>query len=159
MQPVILFRLRARRAQILSSWAALLTVEPVTSALANPQVLRHHFDDTLDRVFSLLHAQVLVDAPAKFRCPCGQNPFLAYFRAGEQALVESLVMVHAEAGETTPASRWQDVVDLQNALRSVGLQEISAFGGVCVHRDQRCGACPAGGTAEAVKSSAVAGMC
>jgi len=141
MEAAIISRLRARRVQIKLSWAALLNIEPVSSALADPQVLRHHFDHSLNQIFSML-PQPPAETGSAFHCPCGFNPFLAYFRTGEQALLESLVHAHAERPESTPTERWQDVADLQNVIRAVGRSEMGSFGGICVHRGRTCDQCP-----------------
>ena len=145
MQPVVLRHLRARRAQIRSTWAALLRIEPVTTPLAEPQVLSYLFGATLDRIFDALECPARELCPAAFHCPCGLSPFLAYFRAAEQALLEALVLVHAQKSPGLDATeRAQDVSDLKTAVRSIGGEEIALFGSICRHRKQNetCGRCP-----------------
>lgn len=145
MQPVILRHLRARRAQIRSSWAALLQIEPVTTPLAEPQVLSYLFESTLDRIFAALKRPAAAPCLAAFHCPCGLSPFLFYFRTAEQALLEALVLVHA--GSTSGSSadeRAQDVTELRSVIRSIGREEMALFGSICRHRQQclSCGQCP-----------------
>jgi hypothetical protein len=145
MQPVVLRHLRVRRAQIRSSWATLLQIEPVSTPLAEPQVLSYLFESTLDRIFDALDRPATEPCPAAFHCPCGLSPFLAYFRTAEQALLEALVLVHAqEMPESDPAERAGDVTDLKTAIRSIGGEEIALFGSICLHRKQNesCGRCP-----------------
>lgn len=145
MQPVILRHLRARRAQIRSSWDTLLQIEPVTTPLAEPQVLSYLFESTLDRIFDALKRPATELYPAAFHCPCGLSPFLSYFRTAEQVLLEALVLVHAEnASESSADERAQDVTELRSVIRSIGREEMALFGSICQHRQQclSCGQCP-----------------
>lgn len=145
MQPAILHKLRARRSQIRRNWATLLRIEPVTTPLAEPQVLIHLFDRTLNRIFASLKRTNTEPRPTPFHCPCGLSPFLAYFQTAEQVLLEALVQVHVRsAPETSAADRAQDVADLSAVIRSIGREEIALFGSICQHRQQclSCGHCP-----------------
>jgi hypothetical protein len=137
MQPIVLCHMCARRARIHSSWAALLGIEPVATPLAEPQVLVHQFDFTLNRIFDALKYPTVAPCPAAFHCSCGLSPFLAYFRAAEQALLETLVLVHAQQmPESDVAERAQDVADMKTVVRSIGGEEIALFGSICQHRKQ-----------------------
>lgn len=144
MQSIVLCQMRARRASIHSSWVALLGIEPVATPLAEPQVLVHQFDFTLNRIFEALKQPAEGPCPGAFHCPCGLSPFLAYYRAAEQALLEALVLVHAQQmPESNVAERAQDVADLKTAVRSIGGEEIALFGSVCRLRkkNESCGRC------------------
>jgi hypothetical protein len=144
MQPIVLCHMRARSARIHLSWAALLGIEPVATPLAEPQVLVHQFEFTLNRIFDALKRPLAEPCPEAFHCPCGLSPFLAYYRAAEQALLEALVLVHAQQmPESNVAERAQDVADLKTAVRSIGGEEIALFGSVCRLRkkNESCGRC------------------
>ena len=145
MQPMILNQLCARRDQILKTWSALLWAEPVTTPMAEPHLLAHLFEKTLDRIFTRLKRPTCEPPPTPFHCPCGLSPYLAYFRAAEQTLLETLVLVHVEnASESSAAKRAQDLADLRAVVRSIGNEEIALFGSVCQKR-RKClsgGQCP-----------------
>ena len=135
MQPLVFDQLCARRDQILKTWAALLLAEPVTTPMAEPHLLAHLFDRTLDRIFRRLRRPTDEPQLKPFHCSCGRSPYLAYFRAVEQALLEALVLVHVENAATTSATkRAQDLADLRAVVRSVGNEEIDLFGSVCQKR-------------------------
>lgn len=153
MQPAILHHLRARRAHIRRNWATLLRVEPVTTPLAEPEVLVHLFDCTLSRIFASLNRLPSEPLPLSFHCPCGLSPFLAYFRSAEQALLEALVLVHHKhASELSMNERARDLTDLITVIRSIGREEIALFGSICQHRQPclSCGQCPQTATAATV---------
>lgn len=135
MQPLVFDQLCARRDQILKTWAALLLAEPVTTPMAEPQLLAHLFDRTLDRIFKRLRRPSLEPPPKAFHCACGRSPYLAYFRAAEQTLLETLVLVHVENASLSSATkRAQDLAELRAVVRSIGNEEIGLFGSVCLKR-------------------------
>lgn len=151
MQPVVLSHLRARRARIRHNWAVLLRTKPVTTPLAEPEVLMHLFDHTLNRIFATLKRPPSERRPTPFHCPCGLSPFLAYFRTAEQILLEALVLVHAKrTPESSADERAQDVTELRSVIRLIGREEITLFGRICQHRAQclSCGQCPPTAAAE-----------
>jgi len=145
MQPMVLNQLCARRAEILKTWTALLWVEPVTTPMAEPHLLAHLFEQTLDRIFTRLKRPTCEPPPTPFHCSCGLSPYLAFFRTVEQTLLETLVLVHVEnASELSTAKRAQDLADLRAVVRSIGNEEIALFGSVCQKR-LKCwsgGQCP-----------------
>jgi hypothetical protein len=139
MSPELLDLLRARSGSIRDRWEALLRIERVNTPLANPDALVHLIPGTMIEIFKaaakpprapLALTEVRADRlPA---CECGHNPYLAYFLAGEQALVEALVLLQTEL---PPAQRTEsDVAELIRAIRRLGREEIDAFCGICVHR-------------------------
>ena len=61
--------------------------------------------------------------------------YLAYFRAVDQALLETLVLVHVENASLSNATkRAQDLAELRAVVRSIGNEEIGLFGSVCQKR-------------------------
>lgn len=141
MFPPTLEALRARQAEIQRRWEILLRIEPVTGPLANPDALIHLIPETLEQIWRELAggattgrsiAEVRADLlPA---CECGNNPYLAYFTAGEQAVLETLILIQVEL----PAGpeRGTDAADLIEVVRRLARLEIDAFCGLCLNRCQ-----------------------
>lgn len=139
MDPVILESLRTRTSVIRDGWERLLRGERVSNPLANPDALIHYIPTTLKNVFGALatwRRRVVPAVPAlalqRRVCACGYNPYLAYFVAGEQVLLETLVLVQAEAKAVTDCVAEATV--LQSVVRSIAAQEIESFCGVCTHQ-------------------------
>lgn len=131
--------LQARSAQICQRWEAFLRAERVVSPLANPDALMFLIPATLERVFDVLgkpsqRAPTMIEALALTRreCPCGRNPYLAYFVAGEQALTEALVYSQTEMHNRE--QRETEVAELFVAIRRLALREVESFCGVCTAR-------------------------
>lgn len=119
-------------------WETLLRVEPVSGPLANPDSLVHLIPSSLEKVFAALAKpsrtpHSLEEAKACVpSCTCGNNPYLAYFVAGEQAIVEAAILLETEL---TPAERHQfDLGSVMLAIRRLARSEIDTFCGVCDHR-------------------------
>ena len=138
MGPTLLCHLRARSASIRALWEALLHLEVVSGSLANPDTLDYLIPDSLEQVFALI--ATLSSAPramkaATVRPPeyaCGNNPYLAYYAAGEQALLVALVILRAEM----PADKRReiDLGESRLAVRWLARSEIDTFCDVCTHR-------------------------
>lgn len=138
MAPDLLQKLRARDSAIRERWETLLRIERVSGPLANPDALVHLIPDSLARVYKALAKRQIHRGPEPTSltklpaCDCGNNPYLAYFVAGEQAIVESLVLLQAEL---PPEQRNnEDATDVIRAIRQLAGSEIDAFCGICVHR-------------------------
>jgi hypothetical protein len=142
MQDDLMSALRLRRPLIRARWEDLLRVERVNSPLANPDALVHLIDWTLDEVFRTLEGLPSRRRPLRSyarsenECPCGRNPLLAYFSAGEQALQESLVMVQSARPHIEPLARDNGLNELNLALRHLARREIQAFCALCQLRDR-----------------------
>ncbi len=138
MAPDFVYLLRARSDAICAQWETLLRVEPVSGPLANPDSLVHLISDSLEKFFAALAKPTraslsLAEAKACVpNCKCGNNPYLAYFVAGEQALVEAAILLQAEL---PPAERHpNDLSAVMLAVRRLARSEIDTFCGVCDHR-------------------------
>src|SRR5258708_9894049 len=98
MQDEFLRVLIARRGDLHARWEALLRIERINTPLANPDALVFMIDWTLDELFGSLlrpnprHRSSHECTATRAACPCGRNPLLAYFAAGEQALEEALIL-------------------------------------------------------------------
>ena len=140
MTPDLLQCLRARGAAIRHRWETLLRIEPVSSPLANPDALVHLIPASLDQIFQMLavrrsHAVPSLATVRAYRlppCDCGNNPYLAYFVAGEQALVETIVLLQSEM--QLRQSKESDVAEIVRVVRQLTRDEIDAFCGICNHR-------------------------
>jgi len=142
MEPALVQSLQARRPHIRARWQELLRAAPANSPLANPDLLDHLLEPTLNDVLGLLGtppAKAVVarahdSEPIRTVCGCGRNPLLDYFAAGEQALIEALVA--AQAGPAAPnfATRNTAVAELYLAVRTIAQLEVEAFCSLCQHR-------------------------
>lgn len=144
MQETLVSALRAQRPHVRSHWEALLRVEPVGSPLGHPDALVHLIDWTLDEIFTAIanplarhrsgHNRVHAEEPP--HCPCGRNPLLAYFAAGEQAMHEALVLSQASTANLDPLERDASFHELNIVLQQISRREIDAFCGVCQFRER-----------------------
>lgn len=133
MHPELVSDLRARRPEVHARWEALLRIERATSPLADPDNLVHLINWTLDEIYRAL----LLPPSAKARpavCPCGRNPYLAYFQAGEQAMHEALVLCQVARLPTDAVAREGALMDLKRVLGHLAHREIQAFCAVCQFR-------------------------
>ena len=153
MQESLVLTLRAQRPRIRAQWEALLRAEPVGSPLGHPGTLVHLLDWTLDEIFSglaLLPARRRAggkstkpdDCPG---CPCGHNPLLAYFVAGQQAMREALILAQARLNGLDPIARDAALEELNLVVHHITRREIAALCGVCQHRIAAGVPCPAVG--------------
>lgn len=133
-----LFRLRARQSAIEQQWRTLLAIEPVWTPLANPQTLQYLIPTMCHAIFE--HAAKLSRSPSALAtarahlpdCNCGNNPYRAFFIAGEQALTEAAIVVQAQLAAELRKPR--DLTALIYVIRGAARSEIDAFCGACVHR-------------------------
>lgn len=138
MQEELAHALHARRPQIRERWEALLRVERACSPLAHPDSLVHLVNWALDEVIAILRqadsgAAPVLD-PAE-ECLCGRNPYAGFFRAGEQSIMEALILVQVEhAASLNPKDRDRAAAELAAALRGIRNREVSSFCSLCQHR-------------------------
>ncbi len=143
MQEALVDALRAQRPRVRSQWEALLRGEPINSPLGHPDSLVHMLEWTLDEIFAGLANPLARHRIGRTRaghegpphCPCGRNPLLAYFAAGEQAMHEALVLAQAgAAARLDPIERDAAFEELNLILQQIAHREIEAFCGVCQFR-------------------------
>jgi hypothetical protein len=141
MSPPILDALRQRRSSLQTRWETLLRVEPVNTPLALPDAMAHLIPDSLDEIFRELartHEPHLTLQQARRTslplCGCNRNPYLAHFKAAEQALLEELVLI--QAGQPRELRREQDLAEIVLVTRRLGGGELEAFCSLCVHRGE-----------------------
>lgn len=131
--------LHARIGKLRSRWETLLRIEPVNSPLAHPDAMVHLIPESLGEVLHDAARQAAPVSLAEARaplpaCQCGHNPYLSFFTAGEQALVEAAVLVQAEMPENE--RRQSDVAAVIQAVRQKARCEIDTFCTVCTHREK-----------------------
>jgi hypothetical protein len=144
MQEELVRALRAQRAETRARWETLLRIERVNTPLANPDALVFMIDWTLDEAFNeLQHPHIRRRGPravdgttARASCPCGRNPLLAYFAAGEQALEETLILEQARVTPVDPVQRDTAFCELKTTVRDIARREIEAFCAVCQYRHE-----------------------
>lgn len=142
MQESLLNSLCAQRSAIHARWDVLLRTERVTSPLAYPDALVHLIEWALDQIFAGLRDPATrrkADhaggrAAPRPECPCGRNPLLAFFLAGEQALLEALVLEQAAHLPVDPNERDRALNQLYYVIRAIARREVDAFCSVCLHR-------------------------
>ena len=145
--------LAARQPGIRQRWEALLRADQACSPLASPDVLVHLVDRTLsefERTLRRLPTRRRTLRPlarADLECPCGHNPLLVYFAAGEQALQESLVLVQADRPEMNALERDAELQELNLVLRHIARRGIGSFCALCQLRGKECPGEPVPATA------------
>lgn len=131
MAPRVWQLLESRRASIRARWIELLLVEPVNTPLANPNTMLFMLDGTLDEVFAALRRGETPRAvPVPDRAGAA-NPYLAYFRAGTQALHEALILMQAELPGLDPGERDASFAELNTVIRRLARREIEGFAALC----------------------------
>lgn len=140
METEILRALVAHRPSIRTHWESLLRLERVSSPLAQPDLLVRMLDQTLDDIFGTLpgwsvHRDSTPAIPAPV-CPCGRNPLLAYYAAGQQALREALVMVQVGIPLLTTAARDDSFACVDQVFGHIARREIEAFCALCQFRPE-----------------------
>lgn len=143
MQEDLIRALRDRRGDIRARWETLLRIERVNTPLANPDALVFMIDWTCDELFTALthshgrrRSGRVTDNGARADCPCGRNPLLTYFAAGEQALEEALILEQASRPALEPAERDTAFTELQLTVREIARREIESFCAVCQYRTE-----------------------
>ena len=145
------------RGKIRLKWETLLRIEEADSPISDPEYLVHLIDWTLDEIFAQLRNQKpshpndrspFTLAELQPNCRCGHNPLLKLFIAGEQALLEALILLQAEAPHYDPLHRSTAVTELYLAINIVAKREVGTLCSMCkrpsgpVHSDSEKAPCP-----------------
>jgi hypothetical protein len=137
VQADVIAALAARHPGIRDRWEVLLRADKACSPLASPDALVHLIDWTLAELERTLRGLPTRRRPLRplgrgeLDCPCGHNPLLVYFAAGEQALQESLVLAQSRRPGLTALERDAELGELNLALRHLAHREIGAFCALC----------------------------
>ena len=68
-------------------------------------------------------------------CPCGRNPLLVYFVAGQQAMREALVLAQAAAPRLDAVERDTALTEVNLVFSRIARRETESFCAVCQHRN------------------------
>jgi len=142
MQEAFIRTLTTRRSQIRARWEALLRIERVNSPLANPDTLIFLFDQTLDEVIAMLRHPPVRRTSGPLEPASGTNPLVAYFIAGEQALLEALILAQADTRGLDPVERDIDLAELKVIMRTIARRDIGSLEGLAVPKKSSVGASP-----------------
>ena len=137
MDEVYLRAFHEERAHLHDSWANLLRLEPVSSALAHPDTLVHLINLTIDELFAAIGPEYELTLPRpqpETDCPCGMNPLLTYFTVGRQAVQEAFVIAETHIPPFQRKDRDHAFDQLESAYKSLAAREIQAFCGLCQYR-------------------------
>jgi hypothetical protein len=135
MQETFIRALQGRRAQIRARWETFLRIEKVNTPLANPDTLVYLFDQTLNEVFHAL-AEPHPGRPAPPPPARDKNPLYAYFLAGEQAMLEALILIQAGASGLDPKERDADVAHLRHIMHKIARRDIESLEGAFQSKKQ-----------------------
>jgi hypothetical protein len=136
MSPVLLSELRARTEEVVQRWETLLRIEPISTPLANPDTLQYLIPEVWEQI--LCAARKTLRSPISLRsarahlpaCDCGNNPYRGFFRAAEQAVTETAVLI--QSAQPGMGNRLNDLGELIYIIRKFARAEINAFCKACV---------------------------
>ncbi|HEU5080038.1 MAG TPA: hypothetical protein VFT72_12565 [Opitutaceae bacterium] len=140
MKRAFLHALKRRRALITQRWRNLLEQLPTRSALGKPELLAYMIDDTLDELFEpeayqsedfqgCIQPATTTHKPPT-HCRCGVNPYIAFFLAGEAAIV-SVVRELVETRQLSEHGILFAESELLFFLRVLAHRDINGFCEVC----------------------------
>jgi len=145
VNPASLASLSAKFPAIKAEWCALLKGEPMLTPLGRPDALVYLMDATLGELEAALTREQTANGLRRYPpvagsvhayCPCGLNPLLKYYGAGELAL---------RAGTGTELGNELELV--LRIFRTLARREIESFCAVCRHREAAtCAATTRGST-------------
>ncbi|MBA3849417.1 MAG: hypothetical protein C0502_05405 [Opitutus sp.] len=133
MEPSLVKDLRRQRKEIRRRWEAFLRLEKVASPLANPDTLVFGVDHTLSEIFSglLRPARPRRSPGAARECGCDRHPLRAYYRAGEQAVLEALVLAQVRRAPLAAAERDREFAEVKAVVTALARRDIDALARVC----------------------------
>ena len=102
-----------------------MRLEPVPSALGNPDTLVYGIDQTLNDILDHLQDPLPRSVPP-LRDDEG-NPLRAYYRACEQALLEALVLIQADRRQLDARERDDAFAELRRAIRHHANRDLVAL--------------------------------
>lgn len=140
MQGAWIEALSANRRMIRRQWETFLRLEQANSPIADPEHLIYLIDWTLDEILG--HLRIRWAAPAgdsrpfassalRAECHCGRNPLIKFFLAGEQALLEALVLLQSRDLPSELGDRSTAVTELYLAVHTVATREIETLCSMC----------------------------
>lgn len=140
MEKPLLSVLRRRAPGIRQRWEKLIRTWPAESPQADPDVLACMIPGSIEEVLAELGKRyrrapvplVAARGIPRPRFPCGLNPYVNYFKAGERALLEALVLAQYELN--SDAQRDAELAEFYCCVRKLALRETRGFCTVCNDR-------------------------
>jgi hypothetical protein len=140
MEERVISGLRKRSRSIGERWEALLRADGVIDPVTEPRTLVPLIPATLERIFAELarrspDASIPLSAARALSWPrfmCGYNPYLKFFKFGERAILETLVLVQSELN--CEAQRDREIADFFSVLRGLAVQETKEHCSDCDYR-------------------------
>lgn len=123
--------LRRRQVWIRRRWETYLRLEKAASALANPDTLVFGVERSLQEIFDLLLAARRPAPEPEASCACGRHPLQAYYRAGEQAVLEALVITQVARAPLPPEVRDREFAEVKAVFTILARRDIAGLAGVC----------------------------
>lgn len=141
--------LSTQRPQIVARWGTYLRMQPVVSALARPDTLMFGVDGVLDEVFARLRRPPPKRPVRRWADNfCSRNPLRAFYAAGEQALLEMMVVAQTSRGHSLPRQRTSALEEVRHAIRAVARRDLEGLASLCrtcTANISGTGRCPAEG--------------
>lgn len=107
-------------------------MQPVVSALARPETLMFGVDGVLDEVFARLRRPPPKRPVRRWADNfCSRNPLRAFYAAGEQALLEMMVVAQTLQGQTVPRQRTAALEEVRQAIRSISRRDLEGLASLC----------------------------
>lgn len=134
MQSQLVQDLRQQRKRIRQRWETFLRLERVASPLANPDTLMFGVERSLEEIFAALRRPRPPGkgcGPAEAECGCGRHPLRAYYRAGEQAVLEALVLSQARRAPLAAAARDREFAEVKAVVARLAHRDVAALAKVC----------------------------
>jgi hypothetical protein len=131
LSPELITALTARHVRIQQRWRDFLRVEPVASPLGDPKTLVFGIEGYLREIFALLWHPPADEEEESADCGDGSNPLRGFFVAGEQALLETLVLEQFGRPTLARGDHSRAAAELRRAVRFVAHRELSALAGLC----------------------------
>jgi hypothetical protein len=134
MEPQLVENLRQQRRRIRQRWETFLRLEKAATPLANPDTLVFGVDRSLDEIFTALRrprARAKAPCAAAPDCACGRHPLRAYYRAGEQAILEALVLLQARRAPLPAAVRDREFAEVKAVVTTLAHRDVTALAKVC----------------------------
>lgn len=126
--------LGTRSVQIDARWEMLLRGERVCTPLAHPDALARLIPWAREEILERTAATVEAEAGST-TCACGRNPFIAFYTAGEQAILEALVQVQCARASLDATVRDRTLSRLHAAIRQLSQREVAQFCLLCQHSE------------------------
>jgi hypothetical protein len=140
MQKAWIEALSTNRRMIRGQWEAFLRLEQVDSPIADPEHLVYLIDWTFDEILGQLRigkakqaggVRPFASSAVRAGCHCGRNPLIKFFLAGEQALLEALVLLQSGEIPCEPGDRSTAVTELYLAVHTVAAREVDTLCSMC----------------------------